>query len=122
VQYILDSNVMLVIYLTIMEYPLSQKAYSQFFHFDKRSHSRNPSYLILNAPKMKDRLLKYLRSDRHLWWTVTVIPESTILYLYTNNFTLVNSWVSVDGFYTYVHCITCIEILILDFSFQKMAA
>jgi hypothetical protein len=59
--------------------------------------SRNPSHLILNAPKMKDRLLKYhsdqssfmVDRDRNTWICT--------LYLYTNNFTLL-IWYQLMGF------------------------
>ncbi len=69
---------------------------------------------------MKDRLLNYFKSDRHLWWTVTVIPGVySILYLYTNNYTLVNSWYQFIGFTLLFVALPVIEILILDLVFKK---
>jgi hypothetical protein len=69
---------------------------------------------------MKDRLLKYLSSDGHLWWTVTVIPGIySILYLYTNNFTLVNSWYQWIGFILLFIALPVVAILILDLVFKK---
>ncbi|AZQ42743.1 alkaline phosphatase family protein [Nonlabens ponticola] len=69
---------------------------------------------------MKDRLLQYLKSQRHLWWTITVIPGVySILYLYTNNFTLVNSWHQVMMCVLAFVLLPVIEILILDAAFKK---
>jgi hypothetical protein len=63
-----------------MEYPLSRKR-TPTLSFDKQEViPGNPSHFILNALKMKDRLLKYFEK-RHLWWTVTVIPESTASFI-----------------------------------------
>ncbi|WP_194850107.1 hypothetical protein [Nonlabens antarcticus] len=69
---------------------------------------------------MKDQLLKYLRSDRHLWWTVSIIPGIySILYLYTNNFTLVNSWYQLAGFLFMFIVVPVTGILFLDAIFKK---
>lgn len=69
---------------------------------------------------MKTRLLIYLNSDRHLWWTVTIIPGIySILYLYTNNFTLVNSWYQLLMCFLAFVLLPVAEILILDAVFKK---
>ena len=69
---------------------------------------------------MKQRLLEYFKSDRHLWWTVTVLPGIySILYLYTNNYTLVNSWYQFVGFLLLFIALPIIEILLLDLAFKK---
>jgi len=69
---------------------------------------------------MKDRLLKYLKSDRHLWWTVTLIPGAyCILYLYTNNFTLINSWYQLIACLLAFLVLPIVEIWILDTIFKK---
>ena len=42
---------------------------------------------------MKDKIIAYLNSNNHYWWTVGLLPGTYALsYLYTNNYTLVNSW------------------------------
>ncbi|MBF4985807.1 hypothetical protein FNJ87_16240 [Nonlabens mediterrranea] len=42
---------------------------------------------------MKDKILSYLNNENHYWWTVGLLPGLyAITYLYTNNYTLVNSW------------------------------
>lgn len=42
---------------------------------------------------MKDKIVRYLKSDDHYWWTVSLLPGLyAISYLYLNNYTLVNSW------------------------------
>ncbi|PRP68192.1 sulfatase-like hydrolase/transferase [Nonlabens agnitus] len=69
---------------------------------------------------MKQRLLEYLKNDRHIWWSVTVIPGVyCILYLYTNNFTLVNSWYQLMWCVLVFIALPVAEILVLDFIFKK---
>jgi hypothetical protein len=69
---------------------------------------------------MKDRLIKYLKSDRHVWWTVTVLPGIySVLYLYTHNFTLVNSWIQLAASIAAFILLPVIEILILDWIFKR---
>ncbi len=42
---------------------------------------------------MKDKIIIYLNSNNHYWWTVGLLPGVYALsYLYSNNYTLVNSW------------------------------
>ncbi|PQJ31005.1 hypothetical protein BST92_03235 [Nonlabens arenilitoris] len=42
---------------------------------------------------MKDKILSYLNNNNHYWWTVGLLPGMyAMTYLYTNNYTLVNSW------------------------------
>lgn len=42
---------------------------------------------------MKDKILSYLKNNKHYWWTVGLLPGLYALsYLYTKNYTLVNSW------------------------------
>ncbi|MEP5131968.1 hypothetical protein, partial [Nonlabens ulvanivorans] len=42
---------------------------------------------------MKDKIISYLNNNKHYWWTVGLLPGMyAITYLYTNNYTLVNSW------------------------------
>lgn len=48
---------------------------------------------------MKARLLAYLKNNKHYWWTVGILPGLyAISYLYTKNYTLVNSWRQLIGF------------------------
>ncbi|SCY25139.1 hypothetical protein SAMN05192588_1879 [Nonlabens sp. Hel1_33_55] len=69
---------------------------------------------------MKERLLKYFKSDKHLWWTVTVLPGVySILYLYTNNFTSVNSWIQLGNFLLMFILLPVVEIVLLDLAFKK---
>ncbi len=69
---------------------------------------------------MKDRIIKYLGSDVHLWWTVTVLPGIyCILYLYTNNFTVVNSWYQLLWCALAFILLPVVEILVLDAVFKK---
>ena len=69
---------------------------------------------------MRDRLLKFFKSDKHLWWTVTIFPGVySILYLYTNNFTLVNSWYQLMWCVLVFVALPIAEILVLDFAFKK---
>lgn len=69
---------------------------------------------------MKQRVLDYLKNDKHLWWTVTVVPGLySILYLYTNNYTLVNSWYQLMGFILMFIALPVIEIIVLDLAFKK---
>lgn len=47
---------------------------------------------------MKSSLLKYLKNNKHYWWTVGALPGVyAISYLYTKNYTLVNSWTQFIG-------------------------
>jgi len=42
---------------------------------------------------MKNKVIAYLNNNNHYWWTVGALPGVyAISYLYTNNYTLVNSW------------------------------
>ncbi|GAK93616.1 hypothetical protein JCM19298_953 [Nonlabens ulvanivorans] len=46
---------------------------------------------------MKDKILSYLKSNKHYWWTVGILPGLyAITYLYSNNYTLVNSWTQLS--------------------------
>ncbi|GAK90037.1 hypothetical protein JCM19297_659 [Nonlabens ulvanivorans] len=46
---------------------------------------------------MKDKILSYLKSNKHHWWTVGILPGLyAITYLYSNNYTLVNSWTQLS--------------------------
>lgn len=69
---------------------------------------------------MKQRLLDYLKSDRHYWWTVSVLPGLyALIYLYKKNFNLVNSVDQLLGLGFWFLAVPTAAILILDFIFKK---
>lgn len=69
---------------------------------------------------MKDKIVKYLSSDRHLWWTVTILPGAyAIVYLYLKNYTIVNSWQQLLSFIACFIIIPSVLFLGLDLFFKK---
>ena len=69
---------------------------------------------------MKAKILEYLKNDHHYWWTVGVLPGIySLLYLYQNNFSLVNSWEQFIAFLIYFIIAPSIAIIILDILFKK---
>lgn len=69
---------------------------------------------------MKGQLLKYLSSDHHYWWTASVFPGLySLIYLYKNNFTLVNSIEQVLGLTALFIVLPAIGFLILDLVFKR---
>jgi hypothetical protein len=69
---------------------------------------------------MKDKIIKYLSSSKHLWWTVTLLPGSyAIVYLYLKNFTVVNSWQQLLSFIVCFIIVPSIIFIILDLFFKR---
>ncbi len=69
---------------------------------------------------MKAKILEYLKNDHHHWWTVGLLPGIySLLYLYQNNFTLVNSWEQFIAFLIYFIVAPCTALVLLDFIFRK---
>jgi hypothetical protein len=69
---------------------------------------------------MKDRIAKYLSSEHHFWWTVTIIPGGySIIYLYLKNYTSVNSWEQLTSFITFFVLLPTLLFLLLDHLFKK---
>jgi hypothetical protein len=72
---------------------------------------------------MKAKLVDYLNNDRHYWWTVAVFPGLyALLYLYKNNYTLVNSVEQLVGLAVQFIVFPVIGFLILDLIFKKFLA
>ncbi len=72
---------------------------------------------------MKERLLKYVKSERHHWWTVSVLPGLySLLYLYKNNYTLVNSAEQLMGLVVQFIVFPAVGFLVLDVVFRKYLA
>ncbi|ARN78987.1 hypothetical protein BST97_13865 [Nonlabens spongiae] len=69
---------------------------------------------------MKQKLLDYLKSDRHYWWTASVLPGLyLILYTYRHNFFQVNSVEQLSGLALLFIAIPSIILLVLDYFFKK---
>ncbi len=69
---------------------------------------------------MKQKLLDYLKSDRHYWWTVSVLPGLYLmLYTYRHNFFQVNSVKQLGGLALLFIAIPSIILFVLDYLFEK---
>lgn len=69
---------------------------------------------------MKDKLTNFLLSEKHYWWTVTLLPGAySIIYLYFKNYTVVNSWQQFTNFTVFFIVIPSIVFLIVDYFFKK---
>ena len=69
---------------------------------------------------MKDKIVKYLSSKDHFWWTVTLLPGSyAIIYLYLKNYTVVNSWQQLSSFIACFVLIPSFLFLLLDLLFKR---
>ncbi|PPK94484.1 hypothetical protein LY01_02124 [Nonlabens xylanidelens] len=69
---------------------------------------------------MKAKILEYLKNDHHYWWTVAVLPGIySLLYLYQNNFTLINSWEQFIAFLIYFIVAPSTALVLLDLVFKK---
>ena len=69
---------------------------------------------------MKDKIVKYLSSENHYWWTVTLLPGCyAIIYLYLKNYTVVNSWQQLSSFIACFVLIPSLLFLLLDLSFKR---
>jgi hypothetical protein len=69
---------------------------------------------------MKDKIVKYLSSKDHFWWTVTLLPGCyAIIYLYLKNYTIVNSWQQLSSFIVCFVLIPSLLFLLLDLLFKR---
>ncbi|WP_124979602.1 hypothetical protein [Nonlabens xiamenensis] len=70
---------------------------------------------------MKDKLLAYLKNNKHYWWTVSLLPGAVLLvFLYQNNFSLINSGIQLLYFLLVLMVLPALAIGLLDFLLQKI--
>jgi hypothetical protein len=69
---------------------------------------------------MKDKIANFLSSEKHYWWTVTLLPGAySIIYLYLKNYTVVNSWQQFASFTVFFFAVPGLVFLIIDYFFKN---